>query len=190
MPRYRFWIYPKDADGRPLEDVILKAAEENITILTRYREKEIGCESMINTLLQSVVEAASKAHRRRAIQNPIAYLRSAYQHRADKLLDRQKRIVGIDSAWLELPRMVWSVSLEEDIHRRLVLEKILRVMDRDMCQVARLLLAGYSVNEIGRTLSKDPRRLYFRYRRELQKALKKILGPAAIPSHGRGGSRR
>jgi hypothetical protein len=180
MPDYRFWIYPKDTDGRPLQDVILQAAEENVMALTRYREKEIGCESMINALLQSVVEAASKAHRRRAIRHPAVYLRSAYQHRADKLLDREKRMVSMDSVSFELGRIARTDSWEEDIHRRLVLEKILEAMERDMRPVARLWLAGYSMNEIGRTLSKDPRVIYFRYRREVQKALKKVLEATAI----------
>ena len=93
MLRYRFWIHSKDASGHPLDETILKAAEENILTLTRYREKEIGCESTINALLQSVVEAASKANRGRTIRNPAGYLVSAYQHAVDKSLDRQKRWV-------------------------------------------------------------------------------------------------
>ena len=182
MLRYRFWIHSKDADGRPLEDVILRAAEENILTLTRYREKEIGCESAINALLQAVVEAASRAHRRRTILNPSGYLVSAYQHAADRFLDRQRRIVGMDTASLELTEIARSGSLEDEILGRLVLEKIMGAMDRETRQIARLRLAGYSMNEIGRALSKSPRRIYFRYRREVQKAVNKVLGSPAIAS--------
>jgi hypothetical protein len=190
MHHYRFWIHSKDAAGRPLEDVILKAAEENTLTLTRYREKEIGCESMINALLQSVVEGASKAHQRRTIRNPVAYLRSAYQHAVDKFLDRQKRIVGMDTASLELAEMTRIASWEDAIHQRLVLEQILKAMDRETRQVAYWRWAGYSMNEIGLALSKSPRLIYFRYRRGVQKAVKKVLGSPAISTPGRSGNVR
>ena len=174
MPHYR--ICPKDANGDPLEEVILKTAEENIVMLTRYREREIGCESTIHGLLQSVVEAASRAYRRRKIRNPAAYLISAYQHAADKLLDRENRIVLMDSASLELIQIAPSVSWEDEVHRRLVLEKIMRAMDSETRRIAGLRLEGYSMDEIGRMLSKSPRRIYFRYRREVHKAVRKALG--------------
>src|SRR5438874_10586288 len=122
MPRYQFWIHSKDADGRPLDETIVKAAEDNILTLTRYREKEIGCESMINALMQSVVEAVSKVSRRKTIRNPVAYLVSAYQHVVDKCLDRQQRLVSMEAASLELAQMASGTSGEDEIHRRLVLE--------------------------------------------------------------------
>ena len=63
MARYRFWIHDKDRKGRRLDDDILKTAETLAPTLTRYRQQEIDCESTSNDMLQSAVEAASKAKR-------------------------------------------------------------------------------------------------------------------------------
>ena len=185
MPKYRFWIHSKDRDGRPLEDAIVQAAENNVAMLTHYRENEIGCESTINALLQTVVESASKAHRRRPIRNPAAYLLSCYQHAADKFLDRERRMVSMDTASLELTQIAETASWEDEIHRRLIREKIIKAMGPEGRRIAELRLAGYSMNEIGRALSENPRQMYFRYRREVQKALKKVLGASAAASHER-----
>src|SRR5206468_837640 len=101
MGRYRFWIYDKDDKGRQLDREILKAAEEITPTLTRYRFQEIGCESMINTLLQSAVDAASKAVHRNPIMNPAGYLVAVYQRFADKYIEREKRVLCVDDAFLE-----------------------------------------------------------------------------------------
>src|SRR5207247_11001636 len=69
MARYRFWINDKDRKGQPLDENILKTAEEIAPTLTRYRQQEIDCESTSNDMLQSAVEAASKATRRNRIEN-------------------------------------------------------------------------------------------------------------------------
>src|SRR5437762_6692397 len=187
MLRYRFWIHSKDASGHPLDETLLKAAEENILMLTRYREKEIGCESTINALLQSVVEAASKANRGRTIRNPAAYLVSAYQHAVDKFLDRQERWVSMDGATLERVHVECGPSWEDEMHRHMVLEKIMNAMDRETRQIAHWRSAGYSMNDIGRALSIRPRLAYSRYRRGVQKAVKRVFGPPAVQP--RSGSR-
>ena len=67
---------------------------------------------------------------------------------------------------------------------------VVLIMDRETRQVARLRVAGYSMNEIGRALSKSPRLIYFRYWREVQKAVKKVLGSPAISSLRRSGNPR
>src|SRR5438128_63540 len=70
MARYRFWIHDKDRKGQPLDQNVLKTAEEIAPALTRYRQQEIDCESTSNDMLQSAVEAASKATRKNHIENP------------------------------------------------------------------------------------------------------------------------
>ena len=61
MGRYRFWVHDKDTKGQPLNETILKAADEIGPDLARYRQQEIDCESTSNAMLQSAVEAASEA---------------------------------------------------------------------------------------------------------------------------------
>jgi O-6-methylguanine DNA methyltransferase len=61
-----------------------------------------------NRLLQSAVEAASKAKRTRPIENPTGYVTFAYRRLVDKFLRRQSRIVPVDDAFLgwDMPRRV------------------------------------------------------------------------------------
>src|SRR6185295_10075591 len=84
MFRYKFWIHKKDEKGRPLDENIVKAAEEIAPALARYRQREIQCESTTNSLLQKAVEVASKANRRRPLEKPIAYFTSIYKRIVDR----------------------------------------------------------------------------------------------------------
>src|SRR5438093_5530178 len=78
MGRYQFWIYDKDDEGRPLDETIVKTAEDIRSTLIQYRQKEIDCDSTVNTMLQGAVEAASRASRKNKIRNPKGYLVTVY----------------------------------------------------------------------------------------------------------------
>jgi DNA-directed RNA polymerase specialized sigma24 family protein len=182
MQRYRFWIHSRNAAGQPLEPSIIQAAEESIPMLVRYRRDEIGCESTINGLLQSVVERVSMAHRRKPIRKPAAYLHSAYRHVVDKFLERQNRFVSIDPGVCDAVAVRAAKSWEDDIHRRLVLEKVAKAMDPETRQIAIWRSVGYSTKDIGGFLSCDPRLVTVRYRRGVQRALRKVLERPERPS--------
>jgi len=104
MAHYRFWIHDKDRKGKPLDENILKTAEELAPTLTRYRRDELDCESTSNDILQSAVEAASKAKRRNHVENPPGYLTSIYKRIVDKFLDRHQRLVPVDDEFLKTSR--------------------------------------------------------------------------------------
>ena len=101
MARYRFWIHDKDKKGQPLDENVVKAAEEIAPTLTRYRQQEIDCEATSNEMLQSAVEAASKGVRRNNIANLRGYLTSIYKRIVDKFLEREKRLIPVDDEFLE-----------------------------------------------------------------------------------------
>src|SRR5438132_5085674 len=101
MFRYRFWIHKKDKRGRPLDESIVKAAEEIAPTLARYRQREIRCESTTNSMIQSAVEIASKAKRARPLENPIAYLTFIYKRVVDRSLNRKRRLVPVSDDILE-----------------------------------------------------------------------------------------
>lgn len=147
-------------------------------MLVRYRRDEIGCESTINGLLQTVVERVSRAHRRKPIRKPAVYLQSAYRHLVDKFLERQSRSVGIDPRMCDAVAATVAKSWEDDIHRQLVLEKIGKAMDPQTRQIAIWRSAGYSMKDIGGFLSCDPCLVTKRYRRGVQRALRKVFGTA------------
>lgn len=150
---YRFWIHKKDDNGRPLDENIVKAAEEAATTLARYRQHEIRCESTINAMLQSAVEAASKAKRKKAIDNPIGYLTLAYKRIVDRFLKRRRKLVTVDDTFLEdLVNASGIISFEEWIHNRLLLEKLINSMDTETRRICNLMSQGYSMNEIAKQL--------------------------------------
>lgn len=176
MARYRFWIHDKDRKGQPLDENILKTAEEIAPTLTRYRRQEIDCESTSNDILQSAVEAASKAKRRNHVDNPPGYLTSIYKRIVDKFLDRQQKLVPVDDAFLEDLANVDQVrSLEDVIHNRLLMERLIDAMDAETRQICTWRLEGYSEAEIAKLLNTTPNAISVRYTRGFKKAAKDAL---------------
>jgi len=176
MARYRFWIHDKDEKGKPLDEQLVKAAQEAAPTLTRYREEEINCDSTTNRILQSAVEAATRAQRSGPIENPIAYLTFTYKRLVDKLLNREKKVVPVDDSFLEdLANSNPNASFENAIHNRLLLEKLLNAMDPETRQICNWRLQGFSMNEIAKELHISPNSLTVRYTRGKEKAVNMVL---------------
>src|SRR5688572_3326915 len=176
MTRYRFWIHDKDRKGQPLDENILKTAEELAPTLTRYRRQEIDCESTSNDILQSAVEAASKAKRRNHVDNPPGYLTSIYKRIVDKFLDRQQKLVPVDDAFLEdLANVGQARSFEDVLHNRLLMERLIDAMDAETRQICTWRLEGYSEAEIAKLLNTTPNAISVRYTRGFKKAAKNSL---------------
>ena len=173
MARYRFWIHDKDRKGQPLDENILKTAEEIAPTLARYRRHEIDCESTSNDILQSAVEAASKAKRRNQVDNPPGYLTSIYKRIVDKFLDRQQKLVPVDDAFLEdLANVGQACSFDDVIHNRLLMERLIDEMDPETRQICIWRLEGYSEAEIAKLLHTTPNAISVRYTRGFKKAAK------------------
>src|SRR5262245_51447763 len=96
MSPYELWLSEKDNHGNPLDPEILKAARELGPTFFWYRQREIGCESLTNTIAQAAVEAASKAAHRQPVENPRAYLLSVFTRKMNRFIDRQARHVALD----------------------------------------------------------------------------------------------
>ncbi len=176
MFRYKYWIHRKDGKGRPLDENIVKAAEEVAPALARYRQREIRCESTTNSMLQSAVEAASKANRGRPIENPIAYITSVYKHTVDRTLSRKKRLVPAGEDILEeLMKEREHVSFEEMMHNRFLLEKLLQAMDEDTRLICELRMDGYSIKEIAKERGMKPNTLTAQYKRGFKRAMKRVF---------------
>src|SRR6516164_124499 len=96
MSPYQLWLSETDEHGKPLDPEILKAARELGPTFFGYRQREIGCESLANTIAQAAVEAASKATHCRPVENPRAYLLSVFTRKMNRYLDRQARHVALN----------------------------------------------------------------------------------------------
>jgi RNA polymerase sigma factor (sigma-70 family) len=182
MARYRFWIRDKDRTGQPIDESILKTAEEMAPTLTRYRQQEIDCESTSNDMLQAAVEAASKATTRDQIENRHGYLASIYRRIVDKFLERDKKFVPVDEDFLEdLANAGPSQSFEDMIHNRLLLERLLKSMDPETRQICNWRLEGYSEKEIAKLMGTTPNAISMRYTRGFKKAKKNAFQSSRRP---------
>jgi RNA polymerase sigma factor (sigma-70 family) len=142
----------------------------------RHRQKEVDCESTSNRNLPSAVEAASQATQNSTIENPPGYLTSVYKRIADKFLARKKRLAPADDSFLELlANTEGPESFEDAMPDRLLVEKILKVMDRDTRRICQWRLQGYSMREIAKELKITPDCLSVRYGRGLKKAASDVL---------------
>ena len=176
MARYRFWFHDRDKDGKPINPDILKAAEEIAPTLARYREEEIDCESTSNDILQAAVEAASNATRKNRIANPAGYITSIYRRFVDKSLDHKKRFIPVGDDFLEdLASSEHGPSFEEWIHNRLILEKLLNLMDPDTRRICRWRLQGYSESQIAKRLGTTSNAISVRYTRGFKQAAEDLL---------------
>ena len=176
MTRYRFWIHDKDRKGQPLDENILKTAEELAPTLTRYRRDELDCESTSNDMLQSAVEAASKAKRSNHVENPPGYITSIYKRIVDKFLDRHQKLVPVDDAFLEdLANNGQTGSVEDVLHNKLLMERLINAMDSETRQICSWRLEGYSEAEIAKLLNTTPNAISVRYTRGYKKAAKIAL---------------
>src|ERR1051326_4186014 len=176
MTRYRFWIHDKDRKGQPLDENILKTAEELAPTLTRYRRDELDCESTSNDMLQFAVEAASKAKRSNHVENPPGYITSIYKRIVDKFLDRHQKLVPVDDAFLEdLANNGQTGSVEDVLHNKLLMERLINAMDSETRQICSWRLEGYSEAEIAKLLNTTPNAISVRYTRGYKKAAKIAL---------------
>ena len=130
MARYRFWFHDKDRHGQPLDQNVLKTAEEIAPVLTNYRYEEIDSKSTCNEMLQEAVEAASRATRRHFIANLAGYIARIYKRIVDQFLDHKNKVVPVDDEFLEiLANAQYALSFEEWMHNRLDLEKLEESID-------------------------------------------------------------
>ena len=178
MDRYRFWIHDKDENGLPLDPQIMRAAEEILDALAKYREEEIQDESAINTMLQSAVEAASKANRNNRIRNPAGYIVKVYHRIVDHFLDEERRCISVDDVVLEklANAALAPKDSERAIHNQLILRKLMDAMDEETRKVCDWRLQGVSMNKIAKHLGVPRPLLSKRYGRGVKKAEAKILG--------------
>jgi RNA polymerase sigma factor (sigma-70 family) len=175
MRHYKFWFHDRDKRGQPIHESILTAAEKMALSLARYRIHEIDCLSTCNEILQKAIEAASHASHRTLITNPAKYLRSSYKRLVDKHIESKKKLIPSEDLLLEdLANSVRVLSYEEWINNRLILEKLLKLMDADTRQICHWRLEGYSESEIAERLGISPNTVCVRFTRGFHDALQRL----------------
>jgi len=170
MSPYELWLSKTDSHGNPLDPEILKAALELGPTFFSYRQREIGCESLTNTIAQAAVEAVSKATHSRPVENPRAYLLSVFTRKMNRFLDRQARHVGLDDMSNDNFNKTMKTPEDKPVERRLSLLELLDCMDEETRRISNLRFQGYSMTEIAQQLSISTNTLSARYRRGIARA--------------------
>ena len=169
-----FWLRDKDKKSRPIDKTIFKVAEEIGPDPQRYRQEKVACESTSKAMLQPAA-AASQVVQTSKSENSLGYLTSVYKRTLDKFLAREKRLVlVIDSFLKDLANSERHPSLEDPIHNRLLVEKILKAMDPDTRRICQWRLQGYSMREIAKELKITLNCLSIRYTCGLKNATSKV----------------
>ena len=176
MARYRFWFHDKDRKGQPLDQNVLKTAEEIAPVLTRYRYQEIDSESTCNDLLQEAVEAASQATRRNPIANLAGYIARIYKRIVDKFLDDKNKEIPVDDDFLEiLANSQYVPSFEVWMHKRLLLEQLEESVDPETRRIWDWRKEGYTQSEIARQLGTTENAISMRLIRAFREAAQDLL---------------
>ena len=170
MSPYELWLNETDEHGNPFDPKILKAARELEPTFFGYRQKEIGCQSLANTIAQAAVEAASKAIHGRPVENPRAYLFSVFTRKMNRFLDRQARHIALDDLSNDNLNKTMKRPDDQRVERQLSLLELLDCMDEETRHTANLRFQGYSMAEIAQQLSVSSNTLSARYRRGIARA--------------------
>jgi DNA-directed RNA polymerase specialized sigma24 family protein len=174
MSPYELWLSEIDEEGNALDPDILKAARELEPTFFRYRQKEIGCESLTNTIAQAAVEAASRATHGRPVENPRAYLLSVFTRKMNRFLDRQAKNVALDDLPVEHFNKIMKTPDDNPIERHLSILEMMDCMDEETRRISNLRFQGYSMTEIAQRLSIKRACLSVRYRRGLIQARARV----------------
>ena len=176
MARYRFWFHDKDRNGQPLDQNVLKTAEEIAPVLTNYRYEEIDSKSTCNEMLQEAVEAASSATRRHFIANLAGYIARIYKRIVDQFLDHKNKVVPVDDEFLEiLANAEYALSFEEWMHNRLDLEKLEDSIDPETRRIWDWRKEGYTQSEIAKQLGTTEKSISMRVIRAFRAAAQDLL---------------
>ena len=172
-PPYELWISPVDDAGVPLDPSFVSAAREIGKGFFRYRQRELGCASLTNDLVQKAVKVATMAKRERPVKNYAAYLSAVFVSIVDKFLAREARTARFEAADLEnLAAYIRSKDKSaENIEERVEMREILDYLDEETRQIACLRLQGYSMKEIAAECGFTRTQLGHRWERAVDRAL-------------------
>jgi RNA polymerase sigma factor (sigma-70 family) len=168
------WISPVDDQGCPADPAFLRAAEHIGGDFFRYRAREINDPSHAMELAERAVHQASRAKKKRPVEDPVAYLFRTFTNLVDDEIERSKRLCSFSDEHLHIIGPCSAASSPVRIERTILWREILDSVDPTMQWVLWRLYWGFSINEIADELGIPPNTLSKRLSR-LRKQLKKAL---------------
>jgi DNA-directed RNA polymerase specialized sigma24 family protein len=180
--RYTLWIAGRDESGAAVDPAFIDAAYRLAPRMFSYRQEEIRCESVTATLIQSSVNAASRAAHGGAVENPFGYLLTVFMRKVDRFLSRSQTEVTVADDFLEdaANREEREKTVETFLNNRLLAEKALSLMPPDVQELCDLhIIHGLPMAEIAKMKGEPINRLAVRLSRGLKRVAKVLsLSPA------------
>lgn len=186
--RYALWISDKDENGVPIDPQFIEAAYALEHSFFSYRQRELGCESVTATLIQSAVNAASRAAHSKPVDNPTAYLMTVFTRKVDRYLAHSGVEVAVEDEFIEdlsartRDYNAWTKRLENHI----LLGEVKSYMDAWTRSVCNMRAAGYSFEEVARDLREPTNRVMVRYWRGLKRAADSVFQSKPIIENRKG----
>jgi DNA-directed RNA polymerase specialized sigma24 family protein len=177
LSRYTLWIADKDESGASVDPKFVSAAYDLAPRLFSYRQEEIGCESVTATLIQSSVNAASRAAHLVAIENPFGYLLTAFTRKVDRFLSRSQAEVPVEDEFLEdaASRQERADAVITLLHNRILAERALSMMSPSVQELCNLhIIHGLPMDAIAEMKGEPRNRLAVRLSRGLKRVAKAL----------------
>ncbi len=173
-PRLLLWVSPVDDRGCAVDPAFLRAAEDIGGDFFLYRAREINDPSRAMELAERAVHLASRAKKKRPVQDAVAYLFRTFTNLVDEEIGRARRFLSLTDELLHAIGRRRAAESMAEFDRNIVWREVLDSVDETMRWVLWRLYWGFTVNEIAQELGISPNTLSKRLSR-LRKHLKKIL---------------
>jgi RNA polymerase sigma factor (sigma-70 family) len=173
-PRFVLWVSPVDAQGIPADPMFLTAAERIGSDFLSYRPRDFNDPSRALEFAERAVYLASRAKKKRPVEDAVAYLFRTFTNLVDREIERTRRFVALDDDLLRAIGRRSVAEPEAEMENAISWREALETLDPTMQWVLWRLYWGFSVNEIAAQLGISPNTLSQRIRRA-RKHLKKVL---------------
>ena len=173
-PKLLLWVSPVDSQGVQADPMFLRAAEQIGGDFLTYRSRDMKDPSRSMEFAERAVHLASRAKKKRPVEDAVRYLFRTFTNLVDQELERNRRLVSLDDNLLHAIGRRQVSEEEAEMAEAITWREALDTLEPTMKWVFWRLYWGYSVNEIAEQLGISPNTLSQRIRRA-RKHLKKIL---------------
>lgn len=173
-PSTSLWVSPVDLHGVLADPMFLRAAEQIGGDFLTYRARDINDPSRVMELADRAVHLASRAQKKRPVEDAVRYLFRTFTNLVDQEIERNRRFVSLDDNLVHALGRKQLSETETELTESIRWREALDTLSPTMRWVFWRLYWGYSVNEIAEELGISPNTLSQRIRRA-RKHLKKVL---------------
>jgi len=184
-PASNLWISPVDERGGAVDPVFLEAAERIGGDFFLYRAREMNDPSRALELAERAVHCASRAKKKRPVEDVVAYLFRTFTNLVDQELERARRFLSLSDELLHAIGRRRPQDAQAQLDRNIAWHEVLDSVDEELRWVLWRLYWGFSIDEIAAELDVAPNTLsqrLSRLRRRLKQALdqKDPRGPRSM----------